>query len=135
MELFELNVFKYNLLVDGSMFLSIFTSFFSGFFADKLGYRVCLIYGTIILTIMQSIVTFGIYMQTFWIVFIGKTGLGATSQALIVVSMSILNKWFHNYEINFANSYNLSFARLGSSMADILIPIIYIASNYSLVYC
>ena len=79
MELFELNVFKYNLFIDGSMFLSIFTSFFSGFFADKIGFRVSLIIGTILLTIMQSIVTFGIYTQSFWIVFIGKTGLGATS--------------------------------------------------------
>lgn len=132
MEMFHLNVFKYNLLIDASIILSVPMSIVTGFGADKLGFRVSLVLGTIGLSISQSIVCLGFYLENFWIVFLGKTFLGTSQQALIVVSMAILNKWFHNYEINFANSYNLSFARLGTSLADILIPIIFVASNYSL---
>jgi len=38
MHMFNLNVFKYNLLVEGSMFLSIFMSVLAGYMADRVGF-------------------------------------------------------------------------------------------------
>lgn len=78
MELFNLNVLEYNLLMEGSIVLSIFMSLFAGYIADKIGFRKSLVIGTIWMTFFQAVICFGIYKKNFWIVFTGKTGFGVS---------------------------------------------------------
>lgn len=101
---------------------NIFLPFFGGFFIDKLGARKCLIVFAVALTIGQTIFAFGVSIKSWPIMFLGRVVYGFGGESIGVGNSAILADWFAGKELAFAFGINLSMARLGSVINNLLSP-------------
>ena len=109
---------------------NIILPFFGGYFVDKFGVRMCLIVFACLIAAGQTIFAFGVSVKSWPIMFIGRVVYGFGGESLGVANSAVLSCWFKGKELAFAFGLNLSIARLGSVMNNLVSPAL--ASNVSI---
>ena len=101
---------------------NVILPFFGGYFVDKFGVRVCLLVFSSLIAVGQIIFSFGISIKSWPIVFIGRLVFGFGGESLTVANSALLADWFRGKELAFAFGINLSIAKLGSVINNIVSP-------------
>lgn len=95
---------------------------FGGYFTDTIGSNTCNIAFCLFITIGQIIFAFGLSIKSWPVMFIGRFVFGLGGENLNVVVCAILSVWFKGKELAFAFGLNLSVARIGSVVNNVLSP-------------
>jgi MFS family permease len=103
---------------------NIILPFFGGYFIDRLGVRVCMLTFAMCITIGQLIFALGLSVKSWPIMFLGRIVYGFGGENLGVANSAILSVWFEGKELAFAFGLNLSIARLGSVINNLVSPAI-----------
>lgn len=114
----------YSLLYTLYSIPNIILPFFGGYFVGQLGVRICLLVFTILITLGQLVVAIGLSSKSWPIMFIGRVIYGLGGENLGVANSAILSIWFEGKELAFAFGLNLSIARLGSVINNLVSPAI-----------
>ena len=101
---------------------NIILPFFGGYFTDKFGSRICLLVFCGFITLGQFIVALGISMKSWPIMLVGRVVYGFGGESMGVANSAILSEWFQGKELAFAFGINLSVARLGSVINNLVSP-------------
>lgn len=101
---------------------NIILPFFGGYFVDKLGVRMCLMIFAGLVALGQVIFCLGLSVRSWPIMFIGRFVFGLGGESLTVANSALLADWFKGKELAFAFGVNLSIARLGSVINNIISP-------------
>ena len=117
-QVMELDHSQYNLIFSAYSWCDIVMSFLGSIFVSKcLGIRLGLIVFTIISTIGQLMVSFGAYVDSFYVVLFGRIVIGCGIGTKTSIVCSYFVKWFHGKEITFIMSINRCCSRLAATMA------------------
>eukprot|EP01038_Epipyxis_sp_PR26KG_P009922 gene9922-13345_t len=109
---------------------NIVLPFFGGYFIDKWGVRLCLIIFVSCISIGQFVFAFGLSIKSWPIMLLGRVIYGFGGESLGVGNSAILSVWFKGKELAFAFGLNLSIARLGSVVNNLVSPTL--ASNVNI---
>jgi len=101
---------------------NIILPFFGGYFTDKFGSRVCLLVFCSFITIGQFIFALGLSMKSWPIMLLGRVVFGFGGESMGVANSAILSEWFKGKELALAFGLNLSIARLGSVVNNLVSP-------------
>ena len=119
---FHLSPVQFNLLYSVYSFPNIVLPFFGGLLIDKIGSRIGVFMFSFVLIIGQLIFTWGVYKASFPIMIVGRIVFGLGGESLTVAQSTIVSQWFKGKELAFALGFNVSIARLGSSLNSIATP-------------
>jgi len=103
---------------------NIILPFFGGFFTDKFGARICMIVFCGFITLGQFIFALGLSMKSWPVMLLGRVVFGFGGESLGVANSAILSEWFKGKELAFAFGINLSVARLGSVINNLVSPVL-----------
>jgi MFS family permease len=101
---------------------NILLPFFGGYFVDRFGVGFCLLVFTSLIAVGQVAVTIGFIAKSWPIIFLGRLIFALGGENLIVANSALLADWFKGKELAFAFGINLSIARVGSVINNILSP-------------
>lgn len=101
---------------------NIILPFFGGYFVDTLGVRICMLVFACLITAGQVIFALGLSIKSWPVMFIGRCVFGFGGENLGVANSAILSIWFEGKELAFAFGLNLSIARLGSVINNLVSP-------------
>ena len=101
-----------------------FLPFFGGYFIDTLGVRLCLLVFASFICIGAAVFAFGVSIRSWPVMFLGRVLFGFGGESLGVGNSALLAMWFKGKELAFAFGLNLSIARLGSVMNNLVSPVI-----------
>jgi MFS family permease len=113
----------YSLLFTLYSLPNVFFPFFSGYFVDKLGTRYCLLVFTSLVLLGQVIFAIGMTIKSWPVMFLGRILYGFGDASIYVTNSTFIAEYFGNgKELAFAYAFNLSTARVGSVVNNILSP-------------
>ncbi|KAJ3178949.1 hypothetical protein HDU87_003218 [Geranomyces variabilis] len=98
--------------------------FFGGHLGDVLGPRRMLIAFSATVVVGQVVFSVGLQGDVMWMMAVGRTVFGVGAESLGVVQTQITTARFRNHELALALGMNLSIARLGSVLNDLLTPVL-----------
>lgn len=101
---------------------NVLLPFFGGYFVDRFGVGLCLLIFTSLIAVGQVAVTIGFIAKSWPIIFLGRLIFALGGENLIVANSALLADWFKGKELAFAFGINLSIARVGSVINNILSP-------------
>mmetsp|Transcript_17246 Transcript_17246/g.28943 ORF Transcript_17246/g.28943 Transcript_17246/m.28943 type:complete len:573 (-) Transcript_17246:326-2044(-) len=101
---------------------NVILPFFGGYFTDKFGSRVCLIVFAGFITAGQFIFALGLSMKSWPLMYLGRVVFGIGGESMGVANSAILSVWFKGKELALAFGLNLSIARLGSVINNVVSP-------------
>ncbi len=122
----------YNLLYTVYSIPNVFLPFVGGYFVDSWGVRICLIIFCVLIFIGQAVFALGLSLKSWPIMYVGRIIFGMGGESLSVGNSALLSAWFEGKELAFAFGLNLSIARLGSVINNLVSPAI--ANGVGLVY-
>ena len=103
---------------------NIVLPFFGGYFVDKWGVRATLFVFSALLCCGQLLFSFGLTVKSWPIMFVGRVIYGFGGESLGVANSAVLSLWFQGKELAFAFGLNLSVARLGSVLNNLISPLL-----------
>ena len=101
---------------------NIILPFFGGYFVDSFGVCICLLVFTSLIAVGQVVVTLGFLFKSWPLIFFGRFIFALGGENLIVANSALLADWFKGKELAFSFGVNLSIARVGSVVNNILSP-------------
>jgi len=101
---------------------NVFLPFLGGYFVDKFGVRICMIVFTSFIACGQVVFAFGLSIKSWPVMLVGRVIFGFGGESLSVANSAILADWFEGKELAFAFGLNLSIARLGSVINNLVSP-------------
>lgn len=101
---------------------NIVLPFFGGYFVDSWGVRICLLIFACLITAGQVVFALGLSIKSWPVMLIGRVIYGFGGENLGVANSAILSIWFEGKELAFAFGLNLSVARLGSVINNLVSP-------------
>lgn len=101
---------------------NVILPFFGGYFVDKFGVRLCLLIFAALVAIGQVVFSFGLSIKSWPCMFLGRFIFGLGGESLVVANSALLADWFKGKELAFAFGINLSIARLGSVINNVVSP-------------
>lgn len=101
---------------------NVILPFFGGYFVDRFGVCLCLLVFTSLIAVGQVIVACGFLLKSWPIILIGRFVFALGGENLIVANSALLADWFKGTELAFSFGVNLSVARVGSVVNNILSP-------------
>lgn len=113
-------------------FPNIILPFIGGFLVDFLGVRMMLVIFNLFILGGQLLFAFGIAIKSVPVVLVGRTVFGFGGESLTVAQSALVAVWFQNKEMAFALGINLSIARLGGVINNILSPILWNSGHLSM---
>lgn len=122
----------YNLLYTVYSIPNVILPFFGGYFVDTWGVRVCLIIFCVLIFTGQIVFAIGLEAKSWPLMYVGRIIFGMGGESLSVGNSAILADWFEGKELAFAFGLNLSIARLGSVINNLVSPAI--ANSIGLVF-
>jgi MFS family permease len=122
----------YNLLYTVYSIPNVFLPFVGGYFVDSWGVRICLIIFCCLIFAGQAIFALGLSLKSWPLMYVGRIIFGMGGESLSVGNSALLSAWFEGKELAFAFGLNLSIARLGSVINNLVSPAI--ANGVGLVY-
>lgn len=118
----------FNLLYTVYSIPNVILPFFGGYFSDWLGARNMNVLFAGLIATGQLIFAFGSSMKSFPVMLVGRTVFGFGGESLSVSLSAIVAEWFKGKELAFALGVQLSIARVGSVVNDVVSP--YLASEW-----
>lgn len=115
---------NFSLLYSLYAFPNVILPFFGGYFVDRFGVRLCMLVFAALITLGQIVFCIGISAESWPILFVGRFIFGLGGESLTVAISALLADWFGGKELAFAFGLNLSIARLGSVINNILSPLL-----------
>ena len=112
----------YSLLYTVYSIPNVILPFFGGYFIDKLGVRLCLLVFAGFILCGQIVFAIGVGAKSWPIMYIGRIIYGFGGESLSVGNSALLAQWFQGKELAFAFGLNLSIARLGSVINNLVSP-------------
>lgn len=106
--------------------------FFGGFFVDYFGVRIMLIIFASFITAGQALFAFGASLKSVPVMLAGRVLFGFGGENLTVAQSALIAVWFKDKELAFALGLNLSIARLGGVINNILSPMFWSSNHMSL---
>lgn len=91
---------------------------------DKWGYRICLLAFACFICAGQVVLAIGVSSKSWPLMYIGRVLFGIGGESLGVGNSALLSEWFKGKELAFAFGLNLSIARLGSVINNLVSPAI-----------
>jgi MFS family permease len=113
---------NFNLLYTVYSIPNMVLPFFGGFFVDKLGAPRCLLIFCTCLCLGQSVFAIGATMENWYIMWLGRVIFGFGGESCTVAQSALLAQWFGGQELALAFGLNLSLARLGSVLNNLISP-------------
>ena len=101
---------------------NVILPFFGGYFVDRFGVGLCLLVFASLIALGQCIVALGFWVRSWPVIFLGRLVFALGGENLIVANSALLADWFKGKELAFAFGVNLSIARVGSVVNNILSP-------------
>lgn len=101
---------------------NVILPFFGGYFVDRFGVRLCLLIFTSLIALGQVVVSFGISIKSWPVILTGRLIFGFGGESLTVANSALLAEWFRGRELAFAFGINLSVAKLGSVINNLVSP-------------
>mmetsp|Transcript_15707 Transcript_15707/g.23004 ORF Transcript_15707/g.23004 Transcript_15707/m.23004 type:complete len:196 (+) Transcript_15707:70-657(+) len=101
---------------------NVILPFFGGYTVDRFGVRMCLLLFVSLITLGQTIFSFGISIKSWPVMFVGRLVFGFGGESFTVANSALLADWFKGRELAFAFGINLSISKLGSVINNILSP-------------
>ncbi|KAJ8686589.1 hypothetical protein QAD02_022383 [Eretmocerus hayati] len=125
-DIYGMSTKTFSLLYSIYSWPNVILCFIGGFLLDSVfGIR----WGTIIfmtLTLIgQLIFATGAYMNVFWLMMLGRFVFGVGAESLAVAQNSYAVLWFKGKELNMVFGFQLSFARVGSTVNFLIMENIY----------
>jgi MFS family permease len=105
---------------------------FGGGLVDMFGVCPSLLACTMLLNLGQIVVAIGFSSQSWWIILMGRFIFALGGENLIVASSALLADWFIGGELALAFGINLSIARVGGVINNILSP--YLTSHVGILF-
>jgi MFS family permease len=94
---------------------------FGGVFVDKLGYRTMLIITSVLALFGQVVVSIGLLMQSWIIMYVGRVIFGVGTESMTVALRILVTAWFSNSgELGIALASIVAAGRLGSVFNDLI---------------
>lgn len=93
-----------------------------GYFVDRFGVRICMVLFASFIAAGQVVFTVGLSIKSWPVMFLGRVIYGFGGESLGVSNSAILADWFKGKELAFAFGLNLSIARLGSVINNVVSP-------------
>lgn len=123
----KINISSYQsvLLYSAYSFPNMFVCLLGGFLIFKIGHINCLRIYTILVTLGYFVFIFGIFYQSFAILFAGRLIAGLGSENLMITQYYTSQKTLSSKYLSFAIGMNQSISFLGSIIAYYLIPEIF----------
>ena len=112
----------YSLLYTVYSIPNVFLPFFGGYFVDKWGVRICMLIFCCFIASGQCIFALGLSLKSWPVMYVGRVVFGFGGESLSVANSAILADWFEGKELAFAFGLNLSIARLGSVINNLVSP-------------
>ena len=112
----------YSLLYTVYSIPNVFLPFFGGYFVDKWGVRICMLIFCCFIAAGQCIFALGLSVKSWPVMYVGRIIFGIGGESLSVANSAILADWFEGKELAFAFGLNLSIARLGSVINNLVSP-------------
>lgn len=112
----------YSLLYTVYSLPNIILPFFGGYFVDLMGVRLCLLVFAGLILLGQVVFAIGLSAKSWPIMFVGRVIYGFGGESLSVGNSALLAQWFAGKELAFAFGLNLSIARLGSVINNLVSP-------------
>lgn len=114
----------YSLLFTLYSLPNVFFPFFSGYFVNKMGTRYCLLAFTSLVLTGQVVFAIGMSLKSWPIMFLGRVLYGFGDASIYVTNSTFIAEYFGNgKELGFAYAFNLSTARIGSVVNNMMSPI------------
>jgi MFS family permease len=101
---------------------NVILPFFGGFFVDKAGVRICLLVFMVTLSVGSFVFALGLSIKSWGVMYLGRVIYGFGGESLSVANSALLTQWFKGKEMAFAFGLNLSIARLGSVINNVVSP-------------
>lgn len=89
---------------------------------DTLGVGTCLMLFTSLIAVGQVVVCLGFSIKSWPIIFLGRFVFALGGENLIVANSALLADWFKGRELAFSFGINLSIARVGSVVNNVVSP-------------
>ena len=121
----NLSPLQYNLLYTGYAVPNIIWPLFAGQVIDKIGCRLSILIFVSLIFIGQSLFTIGCFAQSFILLLIGRVTLGIGGEAVVVIKVPIMARWFRPNEQGIATGIMFAACRTGSILQSTLTPLIY----------
>lgn len=115
-------VYLFNLLYSVYSIPNIFLPLLLGIGIDRWGYRILIVVLGVCVFLGQLLFTFGVAEASWSIMLAGRVLFGLGGESLQVAQGCLLFRWFKGHEVAFAFGLNLSIARCGSVLNDIMSP-------------
>lgn len=119
---YKLTGVQFNLLYSVYSFPNIILPLFGGILVDKIGARIAILLFSCLLILGQCVFAFGVSEASFTWMIIGRVIFGLGGESLSVAQSAIVAKWFRGRDLAFALGFNISVARLGSSINSVGSP-------------
>lgn len=103
---------------------NVILPFFGGYFIDSWGVRICMLIFVLCITAGQVVFALGLSLKSWPLMFLGRVIYGLGGENIGVANSAILSVWFEGKELAFAFGLNLSIARLGSVINNLVSPAI-----------
>jgi MFS family permease len=103
---------------------NVILPFFGGYFVDTWGVRTTLYVFSGFLFAGQVVFAVGLNLKSWPIMFVGRVLYGFGGESLGVANSAVLSQWFQGKELAFSFGLNLSVARLGSVLNNLISPLI-----------
>lgn len=118
--------FQYRLSLLYSLYSvpNVVLPFFVGQWLDKLGSRFILLLLSFLVAAGQFFVAYGLQIGNFYVVVLGRILFGVGGESLAVAQSRLVTQWFAGKELALAIGLNLSIARVGTVVNNVLSPII-----------
>lgn len=119
-------IFQYRLSLLYSLYSvpNVVLPFFVGRWLDRLGSRPILLLLSFLVAAGQALVAYGIQGGSFATVVLGRILFGIGGESLAVAQSRLVTQWFEGRELALAIGLNLSIARIGTVVNNILSPIV-----------
>lgn len=101
---------------------NIFLPFFGGYIADRFGADITYLVTLVFITIGQLLFAVGLASKNWSLMLASRAIYGIGGESMGVANSALLAEWFQGRELAFAFGINLSVARLGSVMNNLLSP-------------
>ncbi|KAF4653315.1 hypothetical protein FOL47_010596 [Perkinsus chesapeaki] len=118
----EQYTYYFNLLYTVYALPNIITPMVLGVSMEWIGIRLMLIILAVLLFIGQLLQCMGSYYFSMNLMLLGRVVYGLGGESMNVAQTTLLASWFRGHEIAFALGLNLSIARFGSVLNDVLSP-------------
>lgn len=122
----DLVTFQYRLSLLYSVYSipNVILPFFVGRAIDRLGSRSILLILALLVALGQMLTAIGLQKRNFGLLLLGRTIFGVGGESLAVAQARLVTHWFVGKELALAIGLNLSIARIGTVVNNVLSPLV-----------